>query len=126
MKHETLAVLTLTMIVLSGCAHEDRWTRTDTGLYGAYVTTLVADGKTTSRIKDYPCLQESGIVARHILGAQPSNKDTAMYFGTLAISSYFIARALPKTMRKIYLSGNIAIHGYASASNYSSFAEGCN
>ena len=30
-----IIVVCIALVMLSGCAHEDRWTRTDTGLYGA-------------------------------------------------------------------------------------------
>ena len=108
----------------SGCATVDPWTRADSVLYGVYVTSLVTDGVTTSRIKDYPCIREAGPAA-HVLGTQPGSTETALYFGTLAVTNFFIARWMSSDWRKLWLGGNAIAHGSAAYSNRKLQSAGC-
>lgn len=110
--------LFLAVILLGGCASSDPWTRSDSVLYGAYVTTLVTDGHTTSQFRKCERIAEGGLIARQVLGTNPAESDTWQYMATLAITNYFIARALPSGLRKGWLAVNTVAHGYASVSNF--------
>lgn len=103
--------------ILSGCAHSDPWTKQDTVLQSIYTATLIIDGVQTADIQHRPDLVEGGLVARQVLGANPSSSDTWMYFGTLAISNFVITRALPSKWRPYWQGANIAMHTAAIAKN---------
>lgn len=109
--------LLLFVVLLQGCVHSDPWTKTDTILYSAVVVALTADAITTSRIQYIPGIYEAGPVARHVLGSQPSTSDTIMYFGTIAISNYFIGRALPSKWRRFWYVWETGIHTAAVLNN---------
>lgn len=98
------------LLALSGCAHQDVWTTRDT--IGQVIATIaiVGDGVSTSRIRGTEGISEIG-GARHFIGSQPTKQDTAMYFTTLAISSYFIARALPAKWRPYFQGSEVVIFG---------------
>lgn len=115
--------LFLAVVLLSGCASSDPWTRTDSVMYGAYVTTLVTDGHTTSQFRRCETLEEAGLIARSVLGNDPRESDTWQYMATLAITNYFIARALPSELRKVWLGANTIGHGYASVHNFGILSE---
>lgn len=106
-----------TLALLQGCAHNDPWTKRDTVLQAIYTGTLVVDAIQTADIQYRPDLVEAGPVARTILGLNPSTSDTWMYFGTLAISNYFITRALPEKWRPFWQGANIAVHTNAIFNN---------
>ena len=118
-------LMLLAILSITGCAHDDQWTRADTALYVTYVGTLAYDGHTTAEIRHYPCLEEAGDIAKHALGSQPSASGTWQYMGTLAISNYLIARALPSKWRKVWLVGNAYGHGNAAFNNDKLFDKGC-
>jgi len=126
MKWLKLLSVALVYMHVTGCAHSDPWTRNDTVLYTAYVGTLAYDGHTTAEIRHYPCIEEAGSIAKHALGLQPDASSTWQYMGTLAITNYFIARSLPSTWRKIWLTGNAYGHGSAAYNNDKLFDRGCN
>lgn len=106
--------------LLQGCAHSDPWTRQNTVLQSIYTGTLVLDAIQTADIQYRPDLMEAGPIARPILGRNPSTSDTWMYFGTLAISNYFITRALPEKWRPFWQSFGIIDHGLAVINNCAS------
>jgi len=118
-------IIALCYMHVTGCAHSDPWTKTDTALYMGYVGTLAYDAHTTSEIRHYPCLQESGPIAKQVLGLQPDAAATWQYMGTLAITNYFIARSLPSTWRKVWLGANGIEHGSAAFNNDKLFDRGC-
>lgn len=101
---------------LFGCAHQDEWTKTDTYMQAVVTAAYAADAYTTSKIQYHPELREEG-PAHFALGRQPSTSDTWMYFGTLAITNYFISRALPAKWRPFWQSVNIVAHGSAAFTN---------
>lgn len=74
---------------------------------------ILADAITTNRIQDNPYAEEVGPVARHFLGPQPNTDDTALYFGTVIITSYLVSRALPARWRRYWQWWEIGAHGYA-------------
>ena len=86
-------------------------------MYRSTLVLLAADAYTTSRIQYHENIHEAGPIAKHVLGSQPSTSDTWMYFGTLAISNYFIGAALPEKWRPYWYGGQIATHGYAVINN---------
>ena len=103
-------VAILAFSLLAGCASSDPWTRQDTVLQSIYTGTLVVDAIQTSQIQYDPGLQENGMVARSVLGRQPSTSDTWQYFATLAVSNYLISRALPSNWRPVWQGANIIHH----------------
>ena len=104
------------LLVLMGCAHSDPWTTQDKWLQVGVTAVLAADAYTTSQIQYHPDVYEAG-PARHILGSQPSTRDTYLYFTTLAISSYFISRALPARWRPYYQGSQIGLFGASVFNN---------
>lgn len=113
---KTAAVIAA-VAVLSGCAHSDEWTRRDTALQLAYTGVVVLDTIQTADIQNYPDIQETGWLARKALGRNPDTSDTILYFSTLAISHWVIARALPREWRTYWQGAGIAIHLDAVISN---------
>ena len=109
--------IVIILALLSGCAHQDEWTTRDTWLQIGVTATLAADAYTTSKIQYDPWIEEVGPIAKHVLGRQPSTSDTYMYFGTLAISNYFITRALPAKWRPYWQGYEIAVHGSVAIKN---------
>jgi hypothetical protein len=107
----------LILALLSGCAHQDEWTREDTWRQITVTAALMADGYTTAQIHKDPMVEEGGPIARKFLGPQPSSEDTAIYFATLAISNYFISRALPAKWRHRWQTWEMTVHGYAVVKN---------
>jgi hypothetical protein len=111
--------LALTLLVLSGCAHNDPWTTRDTWMQVGLTTALAADAYTTAKIQYDPNLREVGPLASHVLGPQPSTSDTWQYFTTLAVSHYFIVRALPRRWRPYWQGAYIVNHAYWVRNNCS-------
>jgi len=102
--------LIVAMFFISGCAHEDPWTTRDTVGQVVLSAALVADAYSTSNIQNVSGVWENGPIASHVLGQQPSTSDTWQYFTTLAISHYFISRALPAKWRPYWQYGNATFH----------------
>lgn len=101
------------LVFLSGCAHQDEWTRQDTWMQVALTAVIAADGYGTTKIQDHPNIIENGQIAKYALGRNPGDSDVWMYMTTVAISHYLIARALPKGWRSIWQGYYIARHGLA-------------
>ena len=112
-----VVLILIALGLLTGCAHSDPWTKRDTIMYGGTLTLLAADAYTTSKIQHDPLLYEAGFIAKHVLGRQPSTSDTLLYFGSLAVSSYFIGRALPAKWRPYWYGFRIIDHGYSVVNN---------
>lgn len=110
-------LIILTILLISGCAHNDPWTTRDTVMQVGVTVALAADAVTTSRIQYCETCYERGPVAKRFLGSQPSTSDTYLYFGTLAITNYFISRALPAKWRPYWQTWEMAVHGYAVINN---------
>lgn len=104
------------MFVLTGCAHQDEWTKQDTAMFIGASAAMVIDAVTTARIQYRPGIYEAGNI-RYVLGSQPSTSDTYLFFGTLIISNYFITKALPAKWRPYWQGSVIAIHSYAVRNN---------
>lgn len=97
----TLTIATMAL-ALSGCA-SDTWSRADTLWQATATATLLIDGYQTSRIR-HTQYEEIGSV-RGICGPLPSNQCTATYFGSVALSHWLIARALPAVWRPYWQAG---------------------
>jgi len=102
------AALLAAVVVVSGCAHSDEWTRRDTALQLTYTGAVILDAVQTAEIQDHPDLYEAGM-ARHFLGSQPSTRDTWLYFSSVAIGHYLIARALPAKWRPYWQGSTILL-----------------
>ena len=103
-------LMILSVLMAQGCAHQDEWTTGDTVMQSIYTVSALADGYMTTKIQDHPNIEENGAVALHILGPNPSTSDTWMYIGTLIVTNYLIARALPEGWRSIWQVGTTTRH----------------
>ncbi|KKN65427.1 hypothetical protein LCGC14_0481470 [marine sediment metagenome] len=106
-------ILLISILLLTGCASQDPWTKGDTILEVIYVGTVIADGLMTSKIQDHPNIVEVGPIARHALGQNPSTTGTWLYMGTAALSHYLVAKILPRGWRTFWQIGGIYTHGSA-------------
>jgi hypothetical protein len=111
-------VILLSLIILGGCAHSDPWTTGDTVLQTVYTASALADGYMTTKIQDHPNIIENGRIAKQFLGPNPSDSDTWMYIGTLIVTNYLIARALPQGWRSIWQVGTTIPHVLAVNSGH--------
>lgn len=109
--------LLLAVLLLTGCAHSDPWTTRDTVMQVGVTVVLAYDARTTSQIQYCDTCYERGKIAKVFLGSQPSTSDTYLYFGTLAISNYFISRALPAKWRPYWQVGSAIPHAIAINGN---------
>ena len=100
----------LMLVLLSGCAHQDPWTSSDTVWQGVYTVSALADAHMTTKIQDHPNIEESGWLAKQALGPNPSTGDTWMYFGTLIVTNAIVARMLPEGWRRIWQVGTSTRH----------------
>lgn len=107
----------LVLLLLTGCAHSDPWTRQDTALQVGVTLALAADAVTTARIQETPGVWERGPITQPILGSQPDSNDVYLYFLTVAASDYLIARALPARWRPYFQSSMIGYYAYLIDSN---------
>ena len=93
--------IVIVLFILSGCVHNDEWTKRDTKMQIAATVAIFADGYTTSNIHKTEGLGEGGR-ARLWIGDQPSTTDTILYFGASAAVAYFVTRALPAKWRPYF------------------------
>ena len=102
-----LTVMLSVVFLTVGCTHNDPWTRGDTARQVLVSASYVIDATQTVDIQHRPDLMEGGLIARHVLGLQPSTSDTWQYFATLTISNYLIARAMPAKWRPYWQYGTV-------------------
>ena len=100
-----ISIALIAIALLSGCAHQDRWTGYNTALELTWQAANIADGIQTSRIHENPLIEEKNAFTVAILGRQPDPTETAMYFATLGISHFLISRMLPREWREFYQTG---------------------
>jgi hypothetical protein len=122
-----MRLLLIILVLLSGCASQDPWTRDDTVWQGIAFATMAMDAHMTTKIQDHPNIIENGPIAKHALGQTPSTGGTWMYMGTVMLSHYLIARALPHGWRTMWQVGGIYRHGMAiqNGRNLGLFNEPC-
>ena len=97
-------------LLLQGCAVLEApgdWNARDTALEATFQASNLMDAVTTARIQDTPGIIETTPFARELLGRNPGTTETAVYFGTVALSHYVIARSLPKKWRPWFQAGSI-------------------
>ena len=98
-------------LLLSGCAVNGDWTSRDTALEIGYQVVNAMDAVSTARISTTPDwtpvndgnyvwrIEEGVPVTRAILGPRPAKNDTYLYFATMGVSHWLIARSLPPKWR---------------------------
>jgi hypothetical protein len=109
--------ISIIILLLSGCAHSDNWTRADTMMQLGVTAVLIGDAVTTARIQDHPNTFENGPWAKHALGLHPDPSDVYLYFASVIVIDYLITRALPAEWRPYWQGWEIAAHGYAIINN---------
>ncbi len=110
---ETIVLL----LLLTGCAHQDEWTRQDTWRQIAVTIAIAGDGVSSVRIRETENIYEAGAIARKVMGSQPTKSDLAQYHFTLAVTSFAIAWVLPPSWRPYWQGFEVGIHGYAWYNN---------
>lgn len=117
----------LSLMMLTGCAHNDPWTTGDTVWQGIYVATAIADGYAATKIHEHPNIIEDGPIASAFLGQNPDPSDVWLYIGTSVLVHYAIARSLPEGWRTLWQVGGIWRHGNAvnDAHQMGLFGEPC-
>jgi hypothetical protein len=102
-----IRIVVLFALFTSGCAALDKpkMSGADWTMEAVWQAANIADGVTTSRIQRYPDVYEANPIARGVLGENPATRDTILYFATLGLSHYLIARSLPPKWRKMFQSG---------------------
>jgi hypothetical protein len=105
------------VIAMTGCAHSEPWTKQDTVLQSIYTALVIIDAGQTADIQYYPNYKEGNPIAQHVLGDQPSTSSTYQWMATMAISHYFISRALPQRWRPYWQGFAIFGHGRAIMNN---------
>lgn len=103
--------------LLTACATNGEWTRSDTLRQSTYSAMIAADAVTTARIHEAPGVHEAAPITQSILGRQPDPSDTAVYFATVAITHWMISRALPPKWRRRWQIGGTVLHGHATYVN---------
>lgn len=112
----TSALLLCSILLLSGCAGTNNWSKQDTTLQWIVTGTYVIDAIQTSEIQYRDDIYEDGF-AKNFLGRQPSTSDTWQYFGTVALSSYIISYYLPPRWRPYWQGAQIAVETKTIFSN---------
>ena len=108
------------LLLTSGCANTDEWTRRDTVGQLLVTAALAADAYSTANIQHVPGYYEAGPVARKALGLHPSSSSTYQYFLANAVLNYAFARyVLPAKWRPYWQGWEVAVHGYAVHNNCS-------
>jgi hypothetical protein len=111
-----LAVLAILVLCCSGCA-SDNWRSIDTGREITFQVVSAIDAIQTAQIQHEDNIHEAGPLARAVMGPEPTTRDVAMYFSTLAISHYLIARALPPKWRDWFQNTTVVYHTMVVSKN---------
>lgn len=121
-----IGIALLIVGLLGGCASQPvEWSRADTVRELTFQVANAADAYQTSKYRADPTIEEGMPVTRAFIGANPSKRDVAMYFGTLAVSHYFISRALPPSWRKWYQGATIGVTVATVADNCANHNQLC-
>src|SRR5688572_6254344 len=109
----------LACLFLSGCG--SNWTRDDTIREVGFQVVNIADAWQTQSIRKRKDVKETGVIAVEILGKEPKPGETAVYFGTMALSHFLISRALPPKWRRYWQSGTALYSATVVTSNCTDF-----
>lgn len=112
--------LAVAALLLQGCAimqAPDDWGARDTSLEVAFQIVNAMDATTTARIRDFPELEERSRLTHAALGPNPEPRETAIYFASVGLSHYLIARVLPKKWRPWFQAGSLVYIGEAVDDN---------
>ena len=116
-------------LLLSGCAVNGDWSSHDTALEISYQVVNAMDAVSTARIADTPDwtpidgtryirrIEEAVPLTRAILGPRPSKSDTYIYFATMGVSHWLIARSLPPKWRPWFQGGTTLLSAKAVIGN---------
>lgn len=104
------------------CSYNDKygvddWTTDNTVSEVAFQVFNILDALQTNRIQYRSDLVEGSSFTRSVIGAEPSTRDVALYFGTVAISHYLISRMLPAKWRPWWQNGTAVYSGYTVLHN---------
>lgn len=104
-------LLPLVVLIASGCAHQDEWTRRDTAMQLG-VTGLVAyDAHLTANLRNSG-FEEVGPVARLVIGRSPDPADAYVYMASFALFYYLVSRSLPAKWRPYWQGFKMLDHAY--------------
>ena len=110
--------LVAAVVLLSGCAGTNEWSRQDTVLQSLVTASYAIDAIQTSEIQYHDDIHEAGF-ASHFVGNQPSTADTWQYFATVAFTSYVISYYLPPKWRPYWQGAQLAVQTSVIISNCS-------
>ena len=96
----------------------DNWSEDDTKRQVIQTVIYVLDAGTTADIKNHDDIEEEGPLARRVLGRQPEQRETALYFAGLSVANYAISAALPPNARKWWQRAGITVGGAVVGNNY--------
>lgn len=123
------AVLIFAAAFVAGCASIEEnwqaWDDSDARWQWAVTGATMADGYTTSKIEDYPCIVERPGITREVLGKNPGDEALAWFAG-VSLGNYAIARALPPGRpRRIWQGFATVFHGGWAVHNANLMRGGC-
>lgn len=104
----------LVWLVPAICAAEE-WTAVDRSLYGASVVLGVVDWAQTRTIAANPDRYHEN---NSVLGEHPSKGRVDAYFAVSAVVVYLVTDYLPSDLRKVFLSGAVALEVKCVSHNY--------
>lgn len=104
------ALLIVLALALTGCANAPDWRPYDTRREVVYQLVNAADAWQTAQIQHRADLVEVGPMARSLMGAEPSDRDVAIYFTSMAVSHYVISRILPPKWRSWWQNTTLLYH----------------
>ncbi len=93
------------------------WSGGDTRRQAIYFGIAVADTMTTADIRNHTEIEEVGLVARRIIGANPKPLDTAMYFAVTSALHYVVSANLTPRYRRVWQRTTIVVGGLVVANN---------
>jgi hypothetical protein len=110
-------IAALAFLSMTGCGMtpRDDWSRANTVAEVAFQVSNALDAAQTAQFKDRPDVGESVPLTRALIGESPTTRDTAIYFATMGVSHYLIARMLPAKWRPWFQGGSLI---YSSALVY--------
>lgn len=121
-------VVAVVLVSCTGCAVNGEWTTRDTVLEATYQVVNAMDAYSTSNIQHLPDVpvpgtnlvrrvEEGSAFTRAIIGPRPSTTDTYLYFATVGLSHWLIARSLPPKWRPWFQGGTALYQGEAVTRN---------